>query len=303
MSPVRVAGAPLSYGAFEMTVGTDLPVPEPERVLAAIASAGYRGTDLGPPGYLGAGDVLRRRLQEHALDVVGAFVPLRLSEPDQRDADLAALHMTLDLLDAAGATGARPVLSDAGSPERAARPGRGGDDPRLRLDGPRWRTLVDGLERIAAAACARGYAPVFHHHAGSYVESVGEIERLLDDSDIPLLLDTGHLALAGGDPLTALRDWGRRIEAVHLKDVRADVVAAVRADGADMLTAWRRGVFCSLGDGDVDLDGVCRALADGGYDGWLVVEQDRVLEDVAAFADAAAEQERNRTWLRRNAGW
>ena len=43
-----------------MTVGTDFAVPDPERILEAIAAAGYAGTDLGPPGYLGEGDVLRR---------------------------------------------------------------------------------------------------------------------------------------------------------------------------------------------------------------------------------------------------
>ena len=32
MTP-RVANAPLSYGAFEMTVGTDFAVPDPERIL------------------------------------------------------------------------------------------------------------------------------------------------------------------------------------------------------------------------------------------------------------------------------
>ena len=37
----RVANAPLSYGAFEITVGTDFLVPDPEDVLGAIGDAGY----------------------------------------------------------------------------------------------------------------------------------------------------------------------------------------------------------------------------------------------------------------------
>jgi sugar phosphate isomerase/epimerase len=44
-------------------------------------------------------------------------------------------------------------------------------------------------------------------------------------------------------------------------------------------------------------------MSDIGYDGWIVVEQDRVLEDGGEFADAAAEQARNRAWLRAHAGW
>jgi inosose dehydratase len=299
---VRVANAPLSYGAFEMTVGTSFPVPEPEAVLDAIAGAGYAGADLGPPGYLGEGDVLRERLEAHALDVVGGFVPVAFSDRDRWD--FTGLHHTLDLFDAAGASGALAVLCDAGGPERIANPGRGGEDATLRLDGRRWSTLVEGAERAAEAARERGYEPVLHHHTSSYVEGVPEIERFLEDSDVTLLLDSGHIAVAGGDALTALRDWGDRVGAVHVKDVRLDVLAGVKQERADTLTAWRRGLFCALGDGDVDLEGFCAALDARGYDGWVVVEQDRVLEDGdGAFSAAAAEQQRNRAWLREHAGW
>jgi inosose dehydratase len=298
---VRVANAPLSYGAFEMTVGTDFAVPEPTAVLEAIGAAGYAGTDLGPPGYLGEGDVLRERLEANALEVVGGFVPMRFSEPEQYDE--AGLHHTLDLFDAAGATGARPVLCDAGGPERIANPGLGGEDPSLQLDDERWRTLAANVERAAEAARDRGYDPVFHHHTSTYVEGVPEIERFLADTDVALLLDSGHLAVAGGDPLSALTDWSERIGAVHIKDVRLDVLATVKAERADTLTAWRRGLFCALGQGDVDLDGFCAALQARGYDGWVVVEQDRVLENGASFDGARAEQERNREWLREHAGW
>ena len=73
----QVANAPLSYGAFEITVGTDFLVPDPQDVLEAIGDAGYAGTDLGPPGYLGEGDALRQRLAANRLDLVGGFVPVR----------------------------------------------------------------------------------------------------------------------------------------------------------------------------------------------------------------------------------
>ncbi len=300
---VRVANAPLSYGAFEMTVGTDFAVPEPLEVLEAIAAAGYAGTDLGPPGYLGEGEVLRDRLEANALEVVGGFVPIAFSEPERLEEGLAGLHHTLDLFAAAGADGARPVLCDAGGPERVVNPGRGGDDPSLRLDDGRWAELVDGVAQAADAARERGHEPVFHHHTSTYVEGLPEIERFLEDSDVPLLLDSGHLAVAGGDPVAALRDWGPRIGAVHVKDVRLDVLRVVKEERADTLTAWRRGLFCALGDGDVDLAGFCAALGDAGYEGWVVIEQDRVLEDAEAFADAAADQDRNRGWLREHAGW
>ena len=300
---VRVANAPLSYGAFEMTVGTSFPVPDPEQVLGAMGDAGYDGTDLGPPGYLGEGDALARRLEAVHLEVVGGFVPIGFSERERWAEGLAGLDRTLDLFATAGAHGARPVLCDAGGPERIANPGRGGEDPLLRLDAARWRALVEGVARAAEIARNRGFEPVFHHHTSTYVEGVAEIERLLEDTDVPLLLDSGHIAVAGGDAVEALAAWGERIGAVHIKDVRLDVLEGVKAERADTLTAWRRGLFCALGEGDVDLEGFCGALADRDYDGWVVVEQDRVLEDAGAFAGASAEQVHNRDWLREHAGW
>jgi inosose dehydratase len=301
VSRVKVANAPLSYGAFEMTVGSAFPVPDPEQVLAAIGDAGYAGTDLGPPGYLGEGAALADRLRSNELELVGGFVPIGFSERPRWEEGMAGLRHTLDLFAAAGAAGARPVLCDAGGPDRIANPGRGGEDASLRLDDARWATLVEGVERAADAARERGFEPAFHHHTSSYVEGVPEIERFLEDTDIELLLDSGHIAVAGGDAAQALADWGDRIGLVHVKDVRLGVLEGVKTERADSLTAWRRGLFCALGDGDVDLDGFFAALAE--YEGWVVVEQDRVLESDASFADASAEQTRNRDFLREHAGW
>jgi inosose dehydratase len=41
---IRVANAPCSYGAFEITVGLLPNVPTPDEVLFAISAAGYEGT-------------------------------------------------------------------------------------------------------------------------------------------------------------------------------------------------------------------------------------------------------------------
>src|SRR3989442_5373441 len=122
------------------------------------------------------------------------------------------------------------------------------------LDPSGWRRLSEGVARAADLARNRDFEPTLHHHTATFVEAPWEIERVLEMTDVGLLLDTGHLALGGGDPTEALRGWGERINHVHVKDVRNDVLASVIADGADMPEAWRRGVFCELGTGDVDPD-------------------------------------------------
>jgi inosose dehydratase len=302
VNAIRIANAPCSYGAFELTVGVLPNVPDGELVVAAIADAGYEGTELGPPGYLGSGEALRKRLERHGLGLAGGYIPIRFSEPAHWDEDLAAMAATLDLFDAAGDGGARPVLADAGSPERQAQPGRSAHDPSVGLDDTGWRNLAEGVARAGELARSRGYAPTFHHHTATHVEAPWEIERVLELTDVGLLLDTGHLALGGGDPVRALRDWHERIDHVHVKDYRRDVLEQVLADRADMAEAWRRGVFCELGAGDVDLPAFFDELAAVGYRGWLVVEQDRIPRADEDPSDAVEAQARNRRWLREHAG-
>ncbi len=298
---MNVANAPVSYGVFELTIGSP-GLPGPEELLASMAESGYDGTELGPPGFLGTGDELRERLERHGLTLAGGWIQLRLSEPEHWHDDLGAMAATLDLFAAAGANGVRPVLADGGSPVRMRRPGRAIHDRSVGLDETGWRRFAGGLSRAAELSRGRGFEPVFHHHAGTYVEAPWEIERLLEISDVPLLLDTGHLAIGGGNPVEALRDWRSRIGHLHVKDIRTSVLEKVVADRADMVEAWRRGVFCELGAGDVDLDAFFVELASEPYNGWLVIEQDRILEPGERIDEAGAAQTRNRRWLADHAG-
>ena len=303
MSMLRVGNAPLSYGAFEMTVGVFPNVPGAERYLDEVSAAGFEGTELGVPGYLGEGDELRRRLEEHGLTLTGGWCPIHFSQPEHWDEDLAALDRTLSLFAAAGATDAHPVFGDGGSEARWANPGRGQEDRSLGLDEAGWSGFLEGLKRAEDLVRERGFEPTFHPHTSTYVEAPWEIDRLLETSDIGLLADTGHLLLGGSDPIEAVRRWGPRTNYVHVKDVRLKVLGSVIADGADALEAWRRGIFCELGAGNVDLDGFFRALEETGYDGWIVVEQDRILRDDERLDEAVEAQIRNRQWLRTHPGF
>jgi inosose dehydratase len=302
LSGIRVANAPCSYGAFEITVGVLPDVPDPESVLDAIARAHYDGTELGPPGYLGDRESLRKRFERRGLALAGGYIPIRFSEPEHWDDDLRAMSDTLDLFAAANGSGAKAVLADAGSVERGRLPGRAASDHSIGLDEDGWKRLAEGVAHAAELARSRGFEPTFHHHAATFVEAPWEIERVLELTDVGLLLDTGHLALGGGQPTEALRAWGDRINHLHVKDVQSDVLAGVIEDGVDMPEAWRRGVFCELGSGDVDLDAFLAELSSSRYSGWLVIEQDTVPLSPQDAAEAAAAQERNRTWLREHAG-
>jgi inosose dehydratase len=296
---ITVANAPCSYGAFEITVGIDPLVPPALELLDAVSAAGYAGIDLGPLGYLGGPGELPGRLRERSLTLAGGYFEVHFSDPGQLPEDLERLDLLLDTLDAAanGGPPARPTLADAGSQERSNHPGRAHSDHSLGWDDAGWRRFADSLARLAERCRERGYEPTFHPHTATYVEAPWEIERLLQSSDVGVCLDTGHLLVGGGDPVQAVRDWRDRINHVHLKDARLEVIEGIVRDRAPVRAIWERHAFCRLGAGDVPVADVLQGLRDQGYDGWLVVEQD-TLPEREAPDQPAADQQVNRDYLR-----
>jgi inosose dehydratase len=295
---VVLANAPVSYGAFEITVEVDPNVPDPVTLLDWVSSAGYAGIDLGPVGYLGTTETLAARLAQRELAPAGGYLELPFSEPDELRGALPALDRLLDIFDSANGTPPpRPTLADAGSPVRSRYPGRAAIDPSVGLDPAGWSRFADGVARATSRCRERGYEPTFHHHTATYIEAQWEIERLLEVSDVGLCLDTGHLLLGRGEPVRAIHDWAERINQVHLKDARMSRLEQIVTEAAPVEEIWRRQAFCALGDGDIDIEKVLDALVGIGYAGWLVVEQD-VLPDPNNPRQPALDQRRNREFLR-----
>ncbi|WP_245646799.1 sugar phosphate isomerase/epimerase family protein [Microtetraspora niveoalba] len=294
---VRVASAPVSFGVYDAESASIAP----DDMLATMRAAGYAGTDSGPVGYLGTGAELADRLARHGLALAGGWVDLRYGDARGFAEDLAGLEAALDVF--AGVPvddprfAPRPTLACPADPARFARPGAPVDRA-LQLAPDVWPGFAARVREAAARCRDRGLEPVFHHHLGTDVETEEEVERLLDLADVSLCLDTGHLWLAGGDPVAAIARWSGRIRQVHVKDASRDTLARVRAAGGDLWDAVRGGVFPPLGGGDLDLDAVVGALARTGYEGWVVVEQD-VPATGPDLGRVAADQVANRERLAR----
>ena len=298
MLQVRIANAPCSWGVLEFeeqsAAGYDY-----TRVLDEMAAAGYEGTELGDWGFMPTDPAqLRDALAARRLDLVGAFVPVRLADPAAYSGGEAAAVRTARLLVDAGFPDAFVVLADdiAASPSRTAAAGRVGPDHRLG-DADR-AVFARHAEAIARGVrSATGVRTVFHHHCASYIETPEEITDLMgrtDPSVLGLCLDTGHLTYAGGDPVAAVEEFGARIWHLHLKDCSFDVAERARQARWDYHAAVRHGVFCELGQGTVRFPAVLDALARRGFSGWAVVEQDVL----PALGTPAASARRTRAFIK-----
>jgi inosose dehydratase len=300
---MRVANAPVSFGVDEIIVA-DAWMPAPEETLDLIAELGFEGTELGPPGYLGDGETVRRRLSERGLELVGSFLPLHLSRDERMADDLDRLDEALALVQAAAPEGSRPlaIISDHfDEPDRMAFAGRIPEHPEAWLSASRFHTLVDNLHRAAERCRAAGFEPVVHPHAGTYIETRDETRRLLDAVDGSLIgycLDTGHARFGGADPVELLRDYRDLVRHVHVKDCRTAVLDEVAREGRGMEAALVGGAFTELGEGDSGVGDVIGELRAIDYSGWLVVEQDRFLFAADTLETLRAAQSRNRAFLR-----
>jgi inosose dehydratase len=269
-------------------------------LLDEVSAAGYAGIDLGPVGYLGSTSELPGRLGTRELALAGGYFPVDFAAPDPLPEALPELDRLLATFDAAqnGGPLPRPTIADAGSPERSRYPGRAVRDRSLGWDERAWSRFADVLARLVERCQERGYEPTFHPHTATHVEAPWEIEELLERSEVGVCLDTGHLLLGGGDPVAAVRDWGTRINHLHLKDARLSVIGQIVEDAAPVQEIWRRRAFCRLGDGDVALDEVLSELQALDYRGWLVVEQDILPGSADSAQQAVDDQVSNRQYLR-----
>lgn len=240
-------------------------------LLAAIAAAGYAGVEITNTmigEFAGRPQAFAAELAARGL-ALAAFAyarPSGFTDPDACEADLGGAREALDFV--------------AEFPE-----------PRLGLGGPahpdrsQWPDRLDRAIRfynaVGRLGAERGVSVNVHPHShhGSLVESAAEYRYLLDRLDpeyVSFGPDTGHIVRGGQDLLTCLRAHLPRITHLHLKDADAD-------------RCWRQ-----LGQGVCDLPGVLALMAESGYSGWLVAEE----ESDSARRDGPAAIAANRDYLR-----
>ena len=296
---IKVGTAPVSWGIMEIEGWGEQ--QSYDSVLNEMQQAGYTGTELGPYDYFPTDpEKLKSELSARGLDLVAAFVPIPLAHASRHEAGLEEAIRTADLLAAGGAK--LIVLADEMSKHRMAVAGRVDPDTDGMTD-EQWANAAVLLTKVTQACRERGLDAVFHHHAGTFIETPDEIERLCNSVDPELLglcLDTGHYFYGGGDPVEATQKYASRIRHLHLKDVWPPVLEQVRRDKAGFLEAVKRDVFCELGEGAVDFSKVISILTEAGFDGWAIVEQDTdaTRAEVKPFESAI----RSRRYLRETIG-
>ncbi len=290
---IRIGNAPCSWG---VEFADDPRNPTWETVLQQCAGAGYKGIELGPVGFMPEDPVLLGdALAQHDLELIGGVVFRPFHDPLAWNDVLDATHRTARSLAAHGAN--HLVLIDSISERRAPTAGRVQEAEQLSAS--EWDGLRNRLAEAARIGTLEyGLTVSIHAHAAGFMDFEPELERLLDEVDDSLLkicFDTGHHSYAGFDPVAFMKRHMDRISYVHFKDTDPKVKVHVIENRIGFYDACGQGMFCNLGQGEVDFPAVRELLESSGYDGWCTVEQDC---DPLLDPDPVGDARKNRDYLK-----
>ena len=270
-----------------------------EQCVSEMALAGYSGCSVGHkfPADIA---VLKQELALRGLRVSEPWTSLYFTIADMHGQTLADFEKSLEFIAALGGThivvaelgGSSHVLPVALVPNRRI------------LDDAEWAALCAGLNTLGAIAQKRGMTVCYHHHMGTGVMTRADVDRLAANTDpqlVHLLLDTGHMLFAGGDPLALARDYAPRIKHVHLKNIRRPVMERALAENLSFKQAILAGIFTVPGDpeGCIDYAPILHVLAESGFEGWIMVEA----EQDPAHAKPLHYAKMGRDYLRQIAGF
>ena len=244
-----------------------------EQCVSEMALAGFTGSEIGNK-YPREVSVLKKALDLRGISIASAWFSSFLTTKPYEETEKEFIAFT-DFLKAMGSD--RVNVAEQGHsvqgmldvPVLSGKPNFTDDE---------WNALCVGLNKLGEIANAKGMKLCYHHHMGTGVQTLKEIDRLMENTDsdkVYLLFDTGHLTFSNENPEEVLNKYAKRIAHVHLKDIRKDVLDQVKQKDMSFLDAVRAGVFTVPGDGMIDFLPLFKALKKARYNGWYIVEAEQ----------------------------
>lgn len=245
-----------------------------EQCVSEMALAGFTGSEVGNK-YPKDPEVLKKALELRGVEICNQwFSSFLITKPfEEVEKEFRAQLAFLK------AMGAKVI----GASEQSYSVQGQMDTPvfghKYEMNDEEWDTFCTGMNKLGKIAKEEyGIALTFHHHMGTVVQSLAEVDRMMDNTDpeyVSLLFDTGHFTYCGEDPLEVVKKYVHRIKHVHLKDIRPEVVEQVKKENMSFLAGVRAGAFTIPGDGCINYDPIFKVLEDAGYEGYMVVEAEQ----------------------------
>jgi inosose dehydratase len=292
---IKLGIAPIGWTNDDMPeLGGNIPF---EQCIDEMALAGFEGCEVGNK-FPRDPNVLKKELSLRNLEIASAWFSAFFTV-DREEETIKKFIEHRDFLHEMGAKVI--VVSESGKSVQ------GKIDVPLHSNKPifdekDWRKLVEGLHKLGKIASEKGMKIVYHHHMGTGVQTFDEVEKLMKLTDpelVSLLVDTGHIVFAGGDPVELIKKFGNRVKHVHFKDIRKEIMEESIREDMSFLQSVKLGVFTVPGDGMIDFGPILQALNDVDYKGWIIVEAEQDPEKAPPLEYA----KKAREYLRKKVGF
>lgn len=218
----------------------------------------------------------RRIVSSYGLEVASGFFHAEFYRSDQRETILQEARKQAEYSRALGQD-CLFVSAWVSPPERAALAGRVTQQTDVTLSDDEFTCMAEMLNEIGRMWRDFGIQLCYHPHVATYIEAPHEVQRLMELTDpqqVRLGPDTGHYLLGGGNPVRFIAENLGRVGALHLKDVRREVLEEGRREGLNYRRMCGRGVWTELGNGCVNFPALFKVLREARWSGWVIVETD-----------------------------
>ena len=266
---INLGIAPIVWSNDDMPeLGGDTPI---ETCLLEAKSAGFRGIELGGK-FPRNPNTIKYLLNKFNLELPGGWYGAHLNERSVEE-EWQAMQNRIELYKLINSSVF--IFADvSGSIQREPKIPL---SKRPRLNDNEWSNYCNKISEIAKRLSDIGLPMSYHEHMGTIIQSEQDIYRLLDNTNdrTSLLFDTGHIFFAKGDYESILKKYVSRVNHVHCKDIRKEILNKSLSNDLSFRDSFLEGVFTVPGDGYINYKPLFETLYDNKYSKWLIVEAEQ----------------------------
>ena len=266
---INLGIAPIAWSNDDMPeLGGDTPI---ETCLFEVKSVGYSGIELGGKFPRNPGTV-KYLINKFNLYLPGGWYGSKLKEKSIEE-EWYAMQSQIELLKFVNSSVfifADVSNSIQGEPTVAL-------SARPKLKDSEWKSYCNKITEISKRLSDIGLPMSYHAHMGTIIQSEQDVDRLLDNTydETSLLFDTGHILFSKGDYESMLKKYVSRVNHVHCKDIRREVLNKSLLNDLSFRDSFLEGVFTVPGDGCINYKPLFKTLYNNKYTKWLVVEAEQ----------------------------
>ena len=266
---IKLGIAPIAWSNDDMPeLGGDTPI---EQCLEEASSAGFGGIELGGKFPRNSG-IINFLLNKYNLKMPGGWYGSLLRRKSASE-EWSAMQDHLNLLKLVNADVF--VFADVSGSIQG--------DPTKRLtsrptmEKNEFEEYCKKINEISNRLKDVGIPISYHEHMGTIIQTEQDVDRFMDNTNenTYLLYDTGHLLFAQADYQRVLKNYISRINHIHCKDIRIDILRQSIELDLSFRDSFLRGVFTVPGDGCIDYEPLFKILYENQYSSWLIIEAEQ----------------------------